>query len=461
MQANRLDGHAHAPSARPLRWVRDRSEQAPYLVFEPEHYLITEAEDPEEWEEEQQRRRFSMLLGEESNHKTSDCWKYQADQRRLTRCHRTRRKGLYHPVGAKDLPVPLWALKSDRQTEKKRSTESFAVTKDDWRRNPEKDAKARNGWWTGETHFILEESFDLQVWLAAKKGQDEVDLNKEPEEELEGWRQADAAEWSKIAASGAVRVLSLAESRDVRKQLQEQNKLDRILPTKVVRRRKPAEQPGDPASKKSRLCIRGDLDPDILDLERFSPTITTVNFNVLMQLAANRRMRATIGDLRNAFCQSQPLHRKNGPIYFQQPKGGIPGLEEGQIIQIIAGCYGLVDAPLHWRKSLIADLEKLGYHQSKLDPCIWKIHDPVSGELEGAVAIEVDDLFTVGHARHHELMGKLQSMYTFGKYVELMGLEHGAAFNGRRIRQLEDGTFKIDMQKFIEERLSTVHLEKR
>ena len=116
---------------------------------------------------------------------------------------------------------------------------------------------------------------------------------------------------------------------------------------------------------------------------------------------------------------------------------------------------------MHWRKSLIADLEKLGYHQSKLDPCIWKIHDPVSGELEGAVAIEVDDLFTVGHARHHELMGKLQSMYTFGKYVELMGLEHGAAFNGRRIRQLEDGTFKIDMQKFIEERLSTVHLEKR
>ena len=84
------------------------------------------------------------------------------------------------------------------------------------------------------------------------------------------------------------------------------------------------------------------MDPDILDLRRdFHPTITTVNFNVLLQLAANRKMWASIGDLRNAFCQSQPLERKNGPIYFQQPKGGIPGLEEGQIIQILAGCYGL------------------------------------------------------------------------------------------------------------------------
>ena len=57
-------------------------------------------------------------------------------------------------------------------------------------------------------------------------------------------------------------------------------------------RRKPAEQPGEAPSKKSRICIRGDLDPDILDLERFAPTITTINFNVLLQIAANLKMRA-------------------------------------------------------------------------------------------------------------------------------------------------------------------------
>lgn len=171
-------------------------------------------------------------------------------------------------------------------------------------------------------------------------------------------------------------------------------------------------------------------------------------------------MKATVGDLRNAFCQSQPLIRKNGKIYFQQPKGGIIGLEACQIVEVVAGCYGLVDAPLHWRKSLLADLTKFGYVQSKLDPCLWKLHNVETGELEGAAAIEVDDLFTIGHQRHHELMGELRKIYTFGKYVTLMDGPKGAAFNGRRIRQLPDGTFKIDMQKFIEERLSPVELEK-
>ena len=38
--------------------------------------------------------------------------------------------------------------------------------------------------------------------------------------------------------------------------------------------------------------------------------------------------------------------------------------------------------------------------------------------------------------------------------------ENGASFNGRRIRQLKDGTFLVDAQKFVEDRLSAVPLEK-
>lgn len=59
-------------------------------------------------------------------------------------------------------------------------------------------------------------------------------------------------------------VASVEESRKVRKQLEKEGKLDRILPTKIAGRYKPAEQPGIPPSKKSRLCLRGDLDPDLL-----------------------------------------------------------------------------------------------------------------------------------------------------------------------------------------------------
>ena len=461
-QAHRLDGHPNAPSAGPIRWVRNHRENDPYFSFQPEFYLISPEQDAEEWERKEQEERYRKLFPESKPEK-GDFWTFQPKERMLIRNHNLRRRNQYNPVGSKDLPVPRWALCSTRRTEGwKQNDQSFSF-EDEWRKGS--TSKVSEGsnlkeWWTGKTCFYLQPSFDLDVWLAAKKGQDEVDLKKEPAEELEGWKNADAAEWAKIEASGAVKVLSLEESEKVKRELSQIGKLDRILPTKVVRRRKPAEQPGEAPSKKSRICIRGDLDPDILDLERFAPTITTINFNVLLQIAANLHMRASIGDLRNAFCQSQPLTRKNGPIHFQQPEGGIPGLAEGQIIQIVAGCYGLVDAPLHWRKSLIADLAKLGYRQSKLDPCIWKIHDHETGQLEGAVAIEVDDLFTDGNARHHKLMEKLQEIYTFGKYVDLMNCEHGAAFNGRRIQQSKDGTFRIDMQKFIEERLFPIQLEK-
>eukprot|EP00913_Durusdinium_trenchii_P007048 g6630.t1 len=172
------------------------------------------------------------------------------------------------------------------------------------------------------------------------------------------------------------------------------------------------------------------------------------------------RMMATVGDLRNAFCQSKPLVRPNGPLYFQQLKEGVVGLHPEQIVRIINGCYGLIDAPLHWRRSLTEDLKALGYESSALDPCIFKLYGSKRKNLLGAIAIEVDDLFTVGHQAHHEKMKKLQEKYKFGKYVTLKEEKEGAAFNGRRIKQTPDGGFLIDMQKFVEERLRPVPLKK-
>lgn len=85
-----------------------------------------------------------------------------------------------------------------------------------------------------------------------------MSLKNESRGDLEGWKLADAAEWEKMATSGAVKVLSLEETRRVDQELEEKGQQDRILPTKFARRYKPAEEPGIPPSKKSRLYIRGD-----------------------------------------------------------------------------------------------------------------------------------------------------------------------------------------------------------
>ena len=58
-------------------------------------------------------------------------------------------------------------------------------------------------------------------------------------------------------------------------------------------------------------------------------------------------MQGTCGDLKAAFMRSDPLRRERGELFVMAPPEGLPGLEEGQLVQIVSGVYGLIDAPLH------------------------------------------------------------------------------------------------------------------
>ncbi|CAJ1400675.1 unnamed protein product [Effrenium voratum] len=136
----------------------------------------------------------------------------------------------------------------------------------------------------------------------------------------------------------------------------------------------------------------------------------------------------------------------------------MPGVGPDQVVEVLNCVYGLVDGPAHWRGSLILVLKSLNYKQSRLDPCIFKLYH--MGRLEGVVAIEVDDLFVCGHEVHLEKMRQLRERFKFGKWVSLQEEADGAAFNGGRIKQKQDGSFEVDMQKFVEERLQEVPLEK-
>ena len=136
----------------------------------------------------------------------------------------------------------------------------------------------------------------------------------------------------------------MAESKRAREELEKEGKLDRILPTRMVRRYVPGDVPGMPRVRKSRFCIRGDKDPDIADLSRFAPTFTTSNLQVLIQAAINKDFKGAIGDLKSAFTQSLPLSRKGGKLYCRSVGGSMPGLEDEQRAEIVLGCYGLCDA---------------------------------------------------------------------------------------------------------------------
>ena len=162
-----------------------------------------------------------------------------------------------------------------------------------------------------------------------------------------------------------------------------------------------------------------------------------------------------MGDLKNAFMQSDRLHRAEGRIFCRQPRGGLPGLNPAQLIEILAGAYGLGDAPAHWRRSLRKVLLELGYVQSSMDPCLFKLFK--DSKLVGLLIVEVDDILSFGNAYHDEIMKKLQQRFKFGKFKYIAEEPEGVGFNGRRIRY-QNGRYLVDMQKFIEERLHEVPL---
>eukprot|EP00435_Cladocopium_sp_Y103_P039402 s1944_g10.t1 len=396
---------------------------------------------------------------EEPETPTRDYWVFDECRKVLQRHHVCWRKALFSPVQSEGSPVPLRAVRSARRTMRIQADGTEEEVVDEWSLFTKKEE--RKNWWKGITEFEVDEHFLQQSSQTGgpskkKRGEGEVFPHEISAEEWPMWREEDKAEFEKIVASGALRVLSVEESRKVKQELEAQGKLNRILPSRMVRRYKPGDHPGAPRSRKSRFCIRGDRDPDAIYLSRFAPTVTTSNLQVVIQAAVNRKFRGRVGDLKSAFTQSMPLVREAGPLYCKSCQGSMPDLHEEQLAEIVLGCYGLMDAPLNWRKTLVQFVtEELKYKQSSLDPCTFLLQDQHG--LRGIIAIEVDDLLMFGDGSHDAKMEQLQKRFTFGKLQDID--EQGVNFNGRRLRKVHEDIL-IDMKAFVEERMKTVELSK-
>ena len=57
-------------------------------------------------------------------------------------------------------------------------------------------------------------------------------------------------------------------------------------------------------------------------------------------------------------------------------------LREDEIVVLTKACYGLIDAPRRWWKSLVRDTQKLGWRRCRHEPCLRTWH--VRGKTQGA-----------------------------------------------------------------------------
>ena len=72
-----------------------------------------------------------------------------------------------------------------------------------------------------------------------------------------------------------------------------------------------------------------------------------------LQLALSRGWLVSVGDIRAAFLNGVPAPRQ---LYFRQPRGGIPTLEKGQLIEVVKGVFGLSTSPKLWWMKLSKDV---------------------------------------------------------------------------------------------------------
>lgn len=124
-----------------------------------------------------------------------------------------------------------------------------------------------------------------------------------------------------------------------------------------------------------------------------------------LQIALMREWVVSVGDIRSAFLQGIEAPRK---LYFRQPKRGIPGLEPGQLVEILKGVFGLSTSPKLWWMKLSGDLKgiKIDYNedtiyvtQNTIDPCVFVLQGVKSQRVHGLLLTHVDDLMLLAEPK--------------------------------------------------------------
>ena len=120
---------------------------------------------------------------------------------------------------------------------------------------------------------------------------------------------------------------------------------------------------------KARLCVLGFQDPDLTEVPRDSPTLSTASEALIMQWIASHKYRLISGDIKTAF-QSGDEDVRN---IFMAPPDDVSqmlNVDHDTVLRLRKAVYGLVNAPKKWWDMLRTSLIQHGFTSCSLDPCV-------------------------------------------------------------------------------------------
>ena len=203
---------------------------------------------------------------------------------------------------------------------------------------------------------------------------------------------------------------------------------------------------------KARAVLLGYQDPSYEHRATTSPVMSRQTRQCFLQMCANQRWKVFKGDVSGAFLQGRPYP---GDL-FCIPCDEIcdcMGITRGSVTRLRKACYGLVDAPLEWYKTVADYLSSLGLERAWSDPCLW-LWRPQQ-QLRGMISGHVDDFLFGGSEQDKEwqlILQKIQNKFKWGDW------ESGEFTQcGVQIRQLEQG-FELSQKQYVEDHIQEIPL---
>jgi hypothetical protein len=189
---------------------------------------------------------------------------------------------------------------------------------------------------------------------------------------------------------------------------------------------------------KARLVARGFSQIYGIDyFETFAPTVRMDILRMFLAIAAKNDWELTHMDIKNAFTES-PLKEK---IYLSPPQG--VDVQKGHALRVLRSLYGLKQAARDWNSTCRQYLiEKLGFVQSRAEPCLF-VHQSRPLRL----LLYVDDILCATEKLENSdwLYSKLSERFTtknLGDVTKLLGIR---ITRNRKAREI-----CLDLEQYLE-----------
>jgi predicted metal-binding protein len=194
---------------------------------------------------------------------------------------------------------------------------------------------------------------------------------------------------------------------------------------------------------KARLVVLGFEDPLVDQIPRDSPTMSKLSRVLILQHAASLGWDIHSFGIKTAFLRGTEQNTRTLGMEPPEEMRTKMQLKPNEIVQLLKGAYGRVDAPFLWFQELKQSLESLGFESAPFDPCCFVLRDK-NHQPEGILGIHVDDGLCCGSARFHAKIAELERKYPFGSKKN-----REFTFTGLKISQKNDHSIWVNQEQYV------------